>query len=271
MSAPELPRIEAALWLLLMAAPFVALALRRADRVLPRRLAPAQVWSAREVLAIVVAPFVVLFALSALLARPESHAEPRAAGESVLLGLVGTQLVLGSGAALAAAFAARRPEGLASLGLALPVPRGAFVSVVLVFLPGLVCFLALGIAWTHVCRAVGWEERQEILRMILSLDVHELWLAGAVAVLVGPLIEELVFRAFLQTLVSRFAGQTGGLVLISLLFARMHGMAGLPVLLALSLFLGWLWQRTRCIWVSWFAHALNNAVTLGLALAFAPE
>jgi len=86
-------------------------------------------------------------------------------------------------------------------------------------------------------------------------------------VFLGPFLEELLFRGFLQAALSQVAGQRGALVISSALFAVLHGMAGLPVLFLVSLFLGWLQQRTRCLLVPWSAHALHNGIQLGLALA----
>lgn len=268
MSQAELPGIPAALGLVLFAAPLVGLTLGRALRVLPRRAVIPHSWPFVEVFLVFAAPFAALSVLATLLTRP---GETREAGAAVLLDLLGTQLVLGTAAALAVVLAARRPNGLASLGLTVGAARGVFASVVLAYLPAPLLFAGLGIVWAHVCRAIGWDERQEILRLILALDARELALAAGVAVLLGPLIEELLFRGFLQPFLGQFVGERGGLVLASLLFAGLHGVAGLPILFALSLFLGWLKLRTRSLWVPWFAHALNNAVTLGLALAFAPQ
>ena len=92
-------------------------------------------------------------------------------------------------------------------------------------------------------------------------------LAAVIAVAVGPLLEELLFRGFLQPVLAQVAGARGGLVLSSALFASLHGAAGLPMLFALSLFLGWLQLRTRNLAVPWSAHALHNGVSLALALA----
>ncbi len=268
MNPPELPGLPAALGLVLFALPFLVLALRFARRLMPPRAAPVHVWPLAQALAVVAAPFATLFALAALGARaePASAAEP-----DVLSALFGTQLVLGSGALLALLFAARHSAGLASLGLTVGAPPRAFGGVLLVYLPAWVLFAGLGVAWVHLCRALGWDESQEVLSLMLTLEGREFALAVGVAVLLGPLIEELLFRGFLQPWIGQLAGARAGLVLSSLLFAGLHGAAGLPVLLALSLLLGWLRLRTQSLWLPWFAHALNNAVTLRLALAVSAQ
>lgn len=256
MSEPELPSLAAAARLVLLGAPFLLLALRFVRRLLPARPAPAFRWSRAEILAVCLTPFVLSTLLAAL---------PRGAG--LLASLLLNELVFGATALLAVALAARRSHGIAALGLApLATPR-AFLAAPIAFVPWYFVGGGLGVAWVHLCRARGWEEQQEILRLLLGLQGTELVLAALIAVLLGPLLEELLFRGFLQSAMAQAAGQRGALVLSSLVFAAMHGVAGLPVLFLLSLFLGWLQMRTRSLVVPWSAHALHNAVQLGLALA----
>jgi hypothetical protein len=126
--------------------------------------------------------------------------------------------------------------------------------------------MGLGLAWTHVCRAHGWEEQQEVVRLIVGLERRELLVAALVAALVGPFLEELLFRGFLQSFLEQVLGARAALVVTAALFAGLHGVAGLPVLFLLALFLGWLQQRTRSLWVPWSAHALFNGVSLTIAL-----
>lgn len=256
MSEPELPSLADALRLVLVGAPFLLIALRFAGTLLPARPAPAHGWTLGEVLAVCATPFVVSSLLSALLP-----------GASVLASLLLSELVFGTTGFLAVMLAARRTGGLADLGLASGAPLRAFLVAPLLYAPWFFVSGGLGAAWAHLCRSLGWEEQQEILRLILELQGGRLVLAALVAVLLGPLLEELLFRGFLQSALTRVAGARGALVISSALFAALHGVAGLPVLFALSLFLGWLQLRTRSLLVPWSAHALHNAVQLGLALA----
>ncbi len=267
MNESEVPAgIPSGVGLALCCLPLLVAALKYAARVLPRVESSGYRWPLRAALAVVAAPFLALFTLQALLPVPAAAATPGST-PATLSALFGSQLVLGSAGGLAVLLAARRAGGLASLGLAARVPPRARVAVLLVYVPGFLCLGGVGIVWAHVCRAFGWEAQQEVMRLILGLEPRELVLAGVVAVLLGPLIEELVFRGFLQGFLESRMGRYGARVLTSALFAGLHGMAGLPILFALSLLLGWLQQRTRCLWVPWFAHALNNAVTLGIALS----
>jgi len=271
-SEVPLPSLGATLGAALLALPFLVLALRNAARVLPRRPAPLGGFSGGEVLAIVATPFALLVILGSLAGAEVPDPARVPTGREVVLGIVGTQLVLGTAGALALVLARRHAEGRRLLGLGAPFPVATLALVPAVFLPGFfVLHVGANSLWLRVCRLAGWEERQEILQHLQGLSGGQLWVAGVLAVLVGPFVEELLFRGFLQGQLERVLGARGGLVLTSLLFARLHGMAGLPVLFGLSLFLGWLQQRSRCLAVPWCAHALNNAVSLGLAFTLLPQ
>jgi membrane protease YdiL (CAAX protease family) len=278
----EPPGIAAALALILVSGPFLVLALRRAARRLPRERAAADAWPGGQAALVLLTPLALLAVVGAFLPAsvappaapaPETSAETIAeppeepAEPDVLPAMLASQLVLGAGAGLALFLATRRPAGRAGLGLGARYPSAAPGAILLLYLPGFFVARGLGILWMHVCRSRGWDERQEILRLILSLDTRELVAAGAVAVLVAPLIEELLFRGFLQAFLAQHVGERAGLVGSSLVFASLHGMAGLPILLLLSLCLGWLQQRTRCLWVPVSLHALHNGVGLALELA----
>lgn len=95
-----------------------------------------------------------------------------------------------------------------------------------------------------------------------------LWLA--LLMLVGaPVFEEYVFRAWLLERFSRVIPAWIVLPVTALLFAAIHVPQTLlhTILLAiLGIFLGLLWLRTRSLVACVFAHALQNAVVLAVAL-----
>ena len=257
MNAPEPATFGAALGLVLFALPFLVLALRRARRVVPFRPRTGFRWRSGEAAAVIATPFVLAVVLGALVGRRPG------VSDNPLFSILASQLLLGGAVALALFFAARRPAGLASLGLT--PPPSVFGSIVLVYAPGYLAGSGILLLWTRVCQAFDWEQQQEVLRLILGLESNALLVAAVVAGLLGPLIEELLFRGFLQTFLEGLFGERTALLATSALFAVLHGMAGLPALFLLSLFLGWLQQRTRSILVPWSVHALNNTVMLTLA------
>ncbi|MFC1619263.1 lysostaphin resistance A-like protein [Candidatus Neomarinimicrobiota bacterium] len=91
------------------------------------------------------------------------------------------------------------------------------------------------------------------------------------AVLLAPLVEEIVFRGFFQGQLERgYRDPTKAILFSSLLFTIMHFNPwwSLQIYL-LGMVLGYLAWRTGSIWPSFVIHALNNA--LALWFANAPE
>jgi membrane protease YdiL (CAAX protease family) len=246
--------------LFLFAYPLLVLALARAGRILPRRARADDRWPLAEAVLVFVTPFALGFLLAALLGREAGAPQP-----SGLTQLVAGQALLAGAAALVLALAARRPAGLAGLGLAASAPRGALASVLLAYVPGFLSVLPLAVLWGLLCERVGWDTQQDVMTHILALEGGQLVLGALIAVLIGPWIEELLFRGFLLGFLESFLHARVALVTSALLFAALHGLAAFAVILPLSLFLGWLQQRTRSLVVPWFAHALNNAVALSIA------
>ncbi len=109
-----------------------------------------------------------------------------------------------------------------------------------------------------------------VLRESFSVEL----LIGIVvsAVLVGPLIEELVFRGVLQTSLLRLMnGQRWLAILISaLIFSAIHAwvvpMQALAPLFVLGLAFGYVYERTGSVLTPIIAHAVFNAMNIAIAL-----
>jgi membrane protease YdiL (CAAX protease family) len=185
---------------------------------------------------------------------------------AALLAMVAVHL----GPALLVARLAREldPEGLRSLGLrAAGTPRAALFGVLsyVLLLPGLVGVLLL---WPLVLERFGVDAApQESLTAFLELAPDERLLPLALAVLVLPFFEELLFRGFLQPLLVQNFREVGGLVLTSLVFAVLHGASAFLPVFALSLILGGVMLRTQRLLAAWAVHALHNGLTLWVALS----
>lgn len=122
---------------------------------------------------------------------------------------------------------------------------------------------------TSVVASAWFSATQSAPRM----DVPEviLWMAElpatqkAAIVVVAMTVEEAFFRAFLQPRL--------GLLLSSMCFAASHFSYGLPFLVVgvfvVSLFLGWLFQRSQHLLPSIVAHGLFDAVQLFIVLPWA--
>jgi membrane protease YdiL (CAAX protease family) len=113
-------------------------------------------------------------------------------------------------------------------------------------------------------------EPQLVAEMIAGAGGLERLLVPLFAVLLIPLLEELLFRGFLQNALEPHIGAWPAVVLTSLAFATMHGVSAAIPIFGLSLILGVIMLRTRRLSACWFVHGLHNGMTTAL-LFLAPE
>jgi uncharacterized protein len=84
-------------------------------------------------------------------------------------------------------------------------------------------------------------------------------------VIFSPIVEELMFRKFLWWFSSLMFSQTTTLIVISVLFAAIHGSLFHAIgLLPISFFFGWLRIKTGSIKHCTVAHIANNAAASSL-------
>lgn len=105
------------------------------------------------------------------------------------------------------------------------------------------------------------ESRSELAQIILA------------AVVVAPLLEELVFRGLQQTLLLEVLGPAARWSVVltaAAVFAVVHVGAvswhGLPGLFVLGVVLGWLYERTGSLWPAILVHAGFNAINISLVM-----
>ena len=94
---------------------------------------------------------------------------------------------------------------------------------------------------------------------------HGLWMVLLVVVVVvcAPLVEEILYRGFIQQSLSRSVGARLGLIIASVWFAAVHlQLAEFPGLFAFALVLGLCFVRTNRIGMSIVAHVSFNASAL---------
>ncbi len=164
---------------------------------------------------------------------------------------------------------ARRVGGWGALGLGPGafghIPRALFAW--LLFLP-----LLYGLVWASpaVYGALGFDwAPQAHGEGIASLQGLSLLLAAALAVLVIPFLEELVFRGWMQQGLARLLGPRMGLLLPALLFTINHDPSVWPPILVLALLLGALRERTQGLWPCVAVHVAHNGLQvllLGLGM-----
>ena len=85
------------------------------------------------------------------------------------------------------------------------------------------------------------------------------------AVILAPVLEEVIYRGLVQTALLDLIGPRRRwwvILIASLLFTIVHtsvAWQGKPILYVLALFLGWLYERTGCLWPSTMLHVGFNA------------
>jgi membrane protease YdiL (CAAX protease family) len=140
--------------------------------------------------------------------------------------------------------AARIGVGLIVLWAALPIVFGLYLVIQLLRGPGL---------------------QREVIRIMRA---EEGWQVVAVfAVLVAPVVEEILFRGLLYPWIRRFAGPRVALVITAVLFGLVHQPPETIAPLAIfGIFLAYLVETTGSLLPSIVAHAVFNALTVGQLL-----
>jgi len=241
--------------------PLGALALRR---LAGPRAEPRARWGGTDVLA--TAAVYVAGAQLAQVALPP----PGDAGLALLLARAAAVDV--AAAALAVALALRPAAGgPGALGLRRGANARAVAAGVALYALALPALLGLEGTWPWLLERLGgtWK-RQQAQDAFALLEGRELWAAAFLAVALVPLLEELLFRGFLQPALVRGLGARGGVLATSILFALLHGSSAFLPLFGLSLVLGAVMLRTQRLAAPCVIHGLNNALAILLVRHF-PE
>ncbi|WP_373475712.1 lysostaphin resistance A-like protein [Sphingorhabdus sp.] len=139
---------------------------------------------------------------------------------------------------------------------------------------GLAFFLVVGamlfnFLYAHyVIPGIGMQE--EMAKMLASIprtpvNIIAGFFAFAIA---APLVEELLFRGFLQNAFARFVPIWAAILLSSFAFALVHLQPyAIPGLMSLSIAFGYLYHRTGSLRANILLHILNNTAALLLTQA----
>ncbi len=150
-------------------------------------------------------------------------------------------------------------------------PRSSFLRAgVATFVIALPLLVIVGLVWTLLLQGVGLPaERQELIGLFAGAK-SPLLLGSlvALATIVAPITEELVFRAGLFRYARTRLPRWAALLLPAILFGALHGnLASFAQLVTLGVLFSLAYERTGNIAVPMLAHALFNLNTIVFILA----
>ena len=196
--------------------------------------------------------------------------------EKSLRTVAGLGLIMGTVFFLGKAYFAEG-EGLAEAGLVPKRPRRDLLFTAVGLPVGVVLTLYTLAGVNHVATELGFpspEVNHGLLQQMREMD-DPAQLAALIfsAVIIGPLLEEIVFRGLAQTSLLNFFGRRARwrvILLASAVFAAAHvGLTtwhALPGLFVLGVVLGWLYERTGSLWPPILVHAGFNGLNVWVVL-----
>ncbi|MCA9001560.1 MAG: CPBP family intramembrane metalloprotease [Planctomycetes bacterium] len=112
---------------------------------------------------------------------------------------------------------------------------------------------SLSLAGVHV-------EPQDVAQLVGTAEGYERWIVLVFASILVPILEEFLFRGFLQTWLVQSQGVVTGILVTSFLFAMLHGATAFGGLLAFSLAAGLIRHWTGSLWPAVWVHMCNNGI-----------
>ena len=97
---------------------------------------------------------------------------------------------------------------------------------------------------------------------IKNLDFSQKVLFTVIAVLIGPITEELIFRGMVYNFLKNFMKVESSIIITSLFFALFHPLETFPEILLLSILINYFYETRANLVVPITLHSLNNTIAL---------
>ena len=115
------------------------------------------------------------------------------------------------------------------------------------------------------------QSENPILELFADAAIWKFALLGLLVVVVGPIFEELMFRAWLFGGLRKRLGDVKAAVISSTIFALIHGdLPGMPALFVLGLVFCWVYRRSGSTIASIIVHGMWNATTFSMLISIMP-
>lgn len=152
---------------------------------------------------------------------------------------------------------------------------GNFAMGILTWLISFPIVLAVSQAFSILLIALGVDGKEQVAVRFLKSTMENpvlFTITSLFVIFVVPTIEELLFRGFFQTWLSRYMGRIWAILITALVFSCFHfslsqgwgNLEIIPSLFTLALFLGFVYFRQKSIYASIGLHATFNAVNIYL-------
>ncbi len=183
---------------------------------------------------------------------------------------VGAALTIAVILAFARFHFARGLKGFGFRFRTIPRDLGAALVGLLAIWPLVLAMLVLATAIGKTLKGQDFEmpKHRELELMAEFPGVFSRILIVFLAVVIAPLLEEMLFRGLLQTVIRSYMGRPWSAIIItSILFAIVHeNYEHWPALFVLATGLGYAYERSGSLFQPIFMHALFNGVTVAAAL-----
>ena len=233
-------------------------------------------WGPAEVLIVfgtwLFVPLILAIAASGVLARSSEGPADFKDQADFIIGSVGQIVVCVVCLHLVTKRLGQPPQ---TLGLA-PAPLRHFGGTVLLRILTVMPLGLVHVIWIILLHDAGFSvEEQDVVSLVREKfregDPVYVSSATVLAVVLAPVVEELVFRGLLFGWLRERWGPVAGAVISSLAFAGIHAsLTALVALFLVALLLCAIYERTRSLYPCMLYHAMLNGQTL-LLLAFGPE
>ena len=138
--------------------------------------------------------------------------------------------------------------------------RGHFLRGAHLYLVSWPAIFGASLFWMGFLFLVGADiAPQDVAKLVQSTASHERWAVFLMAAVFVPIVEEFIFRGFLQTWLVKTRGALPGILITSLLFALLHGTTAFGPLMVISLAAGFARHITGSLWPAIAVHMCNNA------------